>query len=209
MFQVNYRSAHEGPRELRCSPYFSGWLYDPRLNGGGALMDYCCYGAPMACSLLGLPSRVTAVSSRLCKADLPAEDNAVLIMQHARALSTATASWTQVGHLTSYVPMFYGSEGTLVVEGDTVRLATRDHDLGQIVSVPDLPIGERSSAEFFLSHIREGSPIEGLCSPEIGLMAQEVVEAGLLSARQGCSVSLPLPVTYYQQFARESGEYRA
>lgn len=209
LFQVNYRSAHEGPRELGCSPYFSGWLYDPRLNGGGALMDYCCYGAAMACSLLGLPSRVTAVSSRLCKADLPAEDNAVLIMQHARALSTATASWTQVGHLTSYVPMFYGSEGTLVVEGDTVRLATRDHDLGQIVSVPDLPIGERSSAEFFLSHIREGSPIEGLCSPEIGLMAQEVVEAGLLSARQGCSVSLPLPVTYYQQFARESGEYRA
>src|SRR3712207_8411651 len=93
-------------------------------------MDYCCYGAAMACLLLGLPSRVTAMAARLRKVDLPAEDNAVLIMQHARALSTSTASWTQIGHLTSYVPMFYGSEGTLVVqrsEEHTSELQSRQY----------------------------------------------------------------------------------
>ena len=53
------------------------------------------------------------MSGRLRKEDLPAEDNAVLIMQHARAISTTTASWTQIGMMTSDAPTFYGSEGTL------------------------------------------------------------------------------------------------
>jgi predicted dehydrogenase len=197
VFQVNYRSAHAGPRELGCSPFFSEWLYDPRLNGAGALMDYCCYGAAMACLLLGRPSRVTAVSGRLRKIDLPAEDNAVLIMQHAAAISTATASWTQIGHLTSYVPMFYGSAGTLVVQGKQLLLATNEHEDGEPVDVPPPPADERNSAEFFLSHIRSGKPIEGLCSPEVSLLAQEVLEAGLRSVEQGCSVPLPLPISHY------------
>ncbi len=196
VFQVTYRSAHGGPRELGCSPYFVGWLYDPVQNGAGALMDYCCYGAAMTCHLLGLPSRVTGVSARLFKDDLPAEDNAVLIMQHARALSTTTASWTQIGHLTSYVPMFYGTDGTIVVDGNTLLLATREDDPGSPVEVAPPPKGQRSSAEFFLGHVRSGEPITGLCSPEVGIAAQEVLEAGLLSAETGRFISLPLPVSH-------------
>jgi predicted dehydrogenase len=198
VFQVNYRAAHAGPREIGCSPYFCEWLYDPQRNGAGALMDYCCYGAALTCLLLGLPSRVTAVSGRLRKEDLPAEDNAVLIMHHARAISTSTASWTQIGHLTSYIPMFYGSEGTLVVQGNEVWLASRDHEDGERLDVPPPSAGQRTSAEFFLSHIRSGEPITGLCSAEVGLMAQEVLEAGLISAAEGRAVSLPLPITSYQ-----------
>jgi predicted dehydrogenase len=198
VFQVNYRAAHAGPREIGCSPYFCAWLYDPQRNGAGALMDYCCYGAALTCLLLGLPSRVTAVSGRLRKDDLPAEDNAVLIMHHARAISTSTASWTQIGHLTSYIPMFYGSEGTLVVQGNEVWLASRDHEDGERLDVPPPSAGQRSSAEFFLGHIRSGEPITGLCSAEVGLMAQEVLEAGLISAAEGRVVSLPLPITSYQ-----------
>jgi predicted dehydrogenase len=53
VWQVNYRAAHAGPRELGCSPFFCEWLYDPRRNGAGALMDYCCYGAALTCALLG------------------------------------------------------------------------------------------------------------------------------------------------------------
>lgn len=197
VFAVNYRSAHAGPRELGCSPWFVDWLYDPERNGAGALMDYCCYGAAMACALLGLPSRVTAVAARLQRSDLPAEDNAILLMQHPRALSTATASWTQIGHLTSYVPMFYGTGGTIVVQGGALLLADREHDEGEAVEVPHPPDGERNSAEFFLGHVRSGEPITGLCSADVGIAAQEVLEAALLSAEEGCAVGLPLPVSHY------------
>ena len=43
--QVSHRGGHAGPREFGCSPQFSEWLYDPKRNGGGALVDYCGYGA--------------------------------------------------------------------------------------------------------------------------------------------------------------------
>jgi len=198
LYQVHYRSAHAGPREIGCSSYFCDWLYDPLRNGAGAYMDYCCYGAAMTCYLLGLPSRVTATMARLRKRDLAADDNAVLIMQHARAMSTAVASWTQIGHLTSYEPTFYGSEGTILVRGRQLLLADAQHDDGQEIEVPEPPEGMRNSAEFFLSHVRQRKPIEGLCSPEVGLMAQEVLEAGIISAQEGTAVSLPLPVNYLQ-----------
>jgi predicted dehydrogenase len=197
IFQVNYRAAHAGPRELGCSPYFSEWLYDPQRNGAGALMDYCCYGAALTCRLLGLPSRVTAVSGRLRKIDLPAEDNAVLIMQHARAISTSTASWTQSGHMSSYVPMFYGSAGTLILQNGEVWLADAAHEDGVKLDLPPPDPGQANSAAYFLGRIRSGEPISGLCSADVGLMAQEVLEAGLRSVAEGRTISLPLAMSGY------------
>lgn len=192
VFQVLYRAAHAGPREEHCSTYFSEWLYDPHRNGAGALMDYCSYGAALTCRLLGLPSRVLATTGRLRKQDLLAEDNAVLVMQHAAAISTATASWTQVGHMTSYVPMFYGSEGTLVVDRQGLLLATHDDGDGSRIDVAPPPPEQQSATAYFLHHITTNQPITGLCSLETALAAQQVLEAALISARSGQSVSLPL-----------------
>src|SRR5262249_10487113 len=53
--QLSHRGGHAGPREFGCSPEFSAWLYDPVQNGGGALIDYCGYGALLARVLLGPP----------------------------------------------------------------------------------------------------------------------------------------------------------
>jgi predicted dehydrogenase len=191
IWQVNYRAAHSGPREEGCDTLFSEWLYDPERNGAGALMDYCGYGAALSCHLLGLPSQVTAVRANLLKADLPAEDNAILIMHYSKALSTSTASWTQIGHLTSYVPTFYGSEGTLVVQPDgQVWLATRQKPDGELLNVPPPPPGYTNSAEFFLGHLVRNEPIKGLCSSELGLMVQQVLETALLSVQQAKTITL-------------------
>ncbi|MEM1443622.1 MAG: Gfo/Idh/MocA family oxidoreductase, partial [Verrucomicrobiota bacterium] len=82
LWQVKYRAAHQGPVELGCSPQFCEWLYDEELNGAGALMDYCCYGALLAEILLGKPESVsgTKVSTGL-KPDLSLEDNAILVLK--------------------------------------------------------------------------------------------------------------------------------
>ena len=61
LWQVKYRAAHQGPVELGCSRQFCEWLYDEELNGAGALMDYCCYGAVLAEVLLGKPDQVTGI----------------------------------------------------------------------------------------------------------------------------------------------------
>jgi predicted dehydrogenase len=202
VFQVNYRAAHAGPREAGCSPYFFEWLYDPDLNGAGALIDYCSYGAALTCLLLGLPSRVSAISGRLRKDDLLAEDNAVLVMQHARAISTSTASWTQIGHLTSYVPMIYGTDGTIVIQDGSLWLATREHADGIRIEVPEPPAYRQSSSAYFLHHIISGEPISGLCSSDNSFAAQHVLEAALISSGTQASVSLPLPAFHLHRPAQ-------
>ncbi len=193
VFSVNYRAAHCGPRELGCSPHFVGWLYDPSLNGAGAFMDYCCYGAALDCMLVGMPSRVTAVAGRLRKTDLPAEDNAVMIMQHQNAISTSTASWTQIGHMTSYEPVIYGDKGTLKASQGKLYFSDAENDLGVQIRVPKIAPGYRHALEHFVAVIRQEVPLLELCSGEVALMAQEVLEAGLISANTNMTVSLPLP----------------
>jgi predicted dehydrogenase len=156
-------------------------------------------GAALTCLVLGLPLRVTAVSGRLGAAGLKAEDNAVLLMEHDGAISQSTASWTQVGHMTSYVPMFYGDEGTLVVGPDRLLLATREHEDGISLEVPEPEARLSSSAA--PEHVRSREPIEGLCSADVGVATQHVLEAGLLSSRLGCTIELPLQI-YQSSFKR-------
>jgi predicted dehydrogenase len=195
VWQVKYRAAHEGPRELGCSPYFYGWLYDPEKNGAGALMDYCCYGAALARCLLGLPSRVAGVAGRLCKEDIRVEDNAILVMSYPRALAVSEGSWSQIGHLTSYVTSIHGTRGTLLVEprhGGRLLLANAEHPDGVAVPVPEPPLELRSASAHFLHGLETGQPFHDLCSDRVGRDAQEILQAGLLSVERGAEVSLPL-----------------
>ena len=46
---------HHGPKEIGVSPQFANWLYDPAKNGGGAIMDFGCYGAEWSIWLKGRP----------------------------------------------------------------------------------------------------------------------------------------------------------
>ena len=199
LFQTKYRSAHAGPKELGCTPHFYNWLYDAQLNGAGATMDYCCYGAALARYLLGQPSRVNGTVGHCLKDYITLDDNAIIVMQWPRAIAISEASWTQIGHLTSYHAAIYGSEGTLVVEpGGKGRLllANAAHEDGIEVDVPPLPEGMRNASDFFLTHISQGLPIDGICSAEVSRDAQEILEAGLISAQEGRTISLPLPMIF-------------
>src|SRR5438552_3932510 len=95
--QLSHRGGHAGPREFGCSPQFCDWLYDPRRNGGGALVDYCGYGAVLCRLVLGRPQAVTAVRPAPRKAGLVAEDTAVVVLSYPGALGLLGASRTQVG----------------------------------------------------------------------------------------------------------------
>lgn len=195
IWQVKYRAAHEGPREMGCSPYFCDWLYDPQCNGGGALLDYCCYGALLARCVLGMPARVSAVAGRFVKEDILVEDNAILLLTYPRGLAVAEGSWTQVGKLTSYLPALYGTLGTLLVEpGAAGRLlrASAEDPAGSPVDVPAAAPHLRNGPTCFLHCLRTGEPFPELCQERVGRDVQEILAAGLHAAGRGVEVSLPL-----------------
>jgi predicted dehydrogenase len=185
--QSRYRAAHNGPKEIGCSHYFYEWLYDRARNGAGALMDYCCYGADIARHWLGKPTSVVGIAGRLVKDYIDVDDNAIILMKYPNAIGIAEASWTQIASEGGANPTVYGTEGTLSVVGNRVRLA-RGESEPQLIEPDTPPPGRRNGAEYLVSCLRAGSPLEGMCSPRVSRDAQAILEAGLRSAEEGREV---------------------
>ena len=192
---VTYRAAHCGPEALGCSEYFCDWLFDERRNGGGAMKDYCCYGAVLAAALMGLPESVVGMAGGQVKDFLSVEDSGIIAMKYSQGMATATASWTQIGNLTSYATAIYGSKGTLFAEpGDKGKLylATKDDPEGSEVSVPKPELGMRDSAHNFVEVVTGQRDPFILSRDDYSRDAQEILEAGIRSANLGERIKLPL-----------------
>ena len=190
VFQARVRMAHCGPKELGCSEYFYGWLYDAEKNGAGALMDYCCYGAAFCRSLLGMPKAVQGVAACLVKEDFPVDDNASIFMIYDKAFAITEASWTQVP---SYHDMeILGSEGTLITDAGKLWIATKDRKEKAPADLDDLPEGEHNGPEYLVHCLETGKAPEGMCNARNCRDAQEILEAGLISAREGRRIDLPI-----------------
>lgn len=182
IWQVKYRAAHAGPKELGCSDYFCDWLFDPELNGAGAMMDYCCYGCVLSSVLLGMPESITGIAGQYRPESLGVEDNAMIIMQYPKAMATAEGSWSQIGKLTAYTTVIYGTKGTLLVEPQKkgrLMLATESQPLGEEVKVQCPVLHLQTATEHFAYCIQNGEEPWDLCHPQAGLEAQRILEAGM------------------------------
>lgn len=87
---------HRGPKEIGVSDEFLEWLIDPKLNGGGAIMDFGCYGANLMTWLMNgdEPVSVTAVT-QTHKPEIYGEvdDEATIILTYPEAQGIVQASW--------------------------------------------------------------------------------------------------------------------
>ncbi len=190
---TRYRSAHSGPIAIGCSPSFVRDLTDPQINGAGALMDYCCYGADLAARLLGLPQTVTGLRGFFGTepAYAASDDNALIIAQYPHAFGVCEASWTQPVDYAGTNPVVYGSEGSIGLYHGKV-LIQRPGKPEEILDPPTTRPPYRSAPEYLLSCLQAGRPIEGFCSPEVSRDAQMILEAGLRAADTGRTQTLPL-----------------
>ena len=87
---------HGGPKEIGCSPEFLAWLTDPIKNGGGALVDFGCYGANLMTWLMDgkAPVAVTAVTRRIKPDVYPkVDDDATILLEYPEATGIIEASW--------------------------------------------------------------------------------------------------------------------
>ena len=192
LFYIKYRSAHNGPKEIGCSPYFYEWLYDAEKNGAGALMDYCGYSANMNARFLGVPTQVTGMRGTFVK-DYPIpDDNAIILMKYPHGFGVAEACWTQtVPYAESANPIAYGTGGSLAISGGKVVLQRPGQET-ETITPADLVAPYRHGPEYLLHCLETKSPVEGFCSPQVSRDTQEILEAGLRAADTGQTQILPL-----------------
>ncbi len=155
---------HEGPKEIGVSQQFADWLYDPAKNGGGALMDFGCYGAEWALWLKGRPTRVYA-TARTLKTDQHnrVEDDATIVLDYPDATVDRRA----------FVGLAVRNGSGICVWRKGSLLATRDDFFSrpQSVEKPATLDGDRVALDpapretsnpvaYFLGRIRNNQPIE-------------------------------------------------
>ena len=94
--KVIFHHGHEGPKEINVSNEFFSWLTDPVKNGGGAIIDFGCYGANIMTYLMkGVePISVTAVTRQFKPEIYPkVDDEATIIVEYPDAQCIIEASW--------------------------------------------------------------------------------------------------------------------
>ena len=91
-YMIRLRLAHTGPLPGWAK---SDWFYDPRLAGGGAMLDMGIHMIDQALWLMGPVRRVQARAVTLRK-DIRVDDNAVLLLEfkRPRALGYIEVGWT-------------------------------------------------------------------------------------------------------------------
>ena len=91
-----FNTGHPGPKEIGCTPEFLSWLTDPFLNGGGALLDFGCYGANIATWILDgqTPINVTCITKQIKPNLYPnVDDDTTIILEYKEHKAIIQASW--------------------------------------------------------------------------------------------------------------------
>ena len=190
-----FHHGHQGPKEIGVSKEFLQWLTDPVQNGGGALIDFGCYGANiMTYFMQGVqPTSVTAVT-RQFKPQIYSrvDDEATIIISYPDAQGIVQASWNwPFGRKDMEV---YGERGYIISQNARNMLFRNRSD------APEKAIQLNASDagvyldpfSYFADVIRKkiSVPQYGLYSLSNNIMVVKILEAARESAKTGKTVLL-------------------
>ncbi len=191
--KVVIHDGHKGPKEIGCDPVFLEWLTDPVLNGGGAMVDFGCYGANLMTALTKgeKPLSVTAVTHQF-KPDIypKVDDEATIVVSYREAQCIIQASWNWPFNRKDME--IYGDNGYVVsVNKNELRArgAGMSHEKTTNITAADVMVYEDPFC-YFADVIRGkiGVAPFGLYSLENNLQVVAILDAARKSAKTGKSV---------------------
>jgi len=192
--KVVVHDGHNGPKEINVEPEFLAWLTDPKLNGGGALFDFGCYGADLMTWLMDgqRPETVTAVTQQIKPDVYPrVDDEATIVLTYPRAQAIVQASWNWP--FSRKDMEVYGQKGYVVTvqrDGVRVRRGGEESPEESVTAKPLSPPYD-NSLSYLRAVIIDGVQQDGLSSLETNLTVMEILDAARRSAASGKTIRLP------------------
>jgi predicted dehydrogenase len=190
--KIVFHTGHQGPKEIGCSPEFLEWLTDPELNGGGALMDFGCYGANLCTWLMKgeHPLTITAVTQQIKPEIYPkVEDEATIILTYNKAQVIIQASWNwPYGRKDMEV---YGKDGYLFcLDKENILLMKKNQTRKESIKAAPMPEGSLDPFMYFANLIRGNIKMGeyDLSSPANNEIVVKILEAAKYSAQKGQTV---------------------
>jgi len=191
--KVVVHDGHSGPKEIGVEPEFLAWLTDPKLNGGGALFDFGCYGADLMTWLMDgqRPQTVTAVTQQL-KPQIytHVDDEATVILTYPKAQAIIQASWNWPFDRKDME--VYGQTGYVItVKKDDVRVRRKGENAEQQVAAKPVPPPYDNELWYVRAVIVDGVKPDALSSLETNVTVTEILDAARRSAAEGKTIRLP------------------
>ena len=185
VFQVKWRQGSMGPLPKLSERQRGAEWWHQSAPGGGALLDYCCYGANISRWIIGeSPEAGMGMTGNFASGYGDAEDNAALLVRYPSAMTILESTWSCVNHGASSRHLVYGTEGTLAVEGNGVRVF-KDSGEGSLREASGLPGGRDSVAKEAIHHFETGEPLHPTLTVPINIDAMAILDAGIRSAASG------------------------
>ena len=190
--KVVTHDGHQGPKEVGVGPEFLGWLTDPKLNGGGALYDFGCYGADFMTWLMNgkRPLTVTAVTLQIRPEVYPnVDDDATIVLTYPKAEAILLASWNwPFGRSDVEV---YGKTGTVFTRGrDEIEEQRAGEAEAKKMKAPPLVEPQNDPISYLRAVVLEGLKPDGRSSLEVNVVVAEILDAARESAKTGKTVRI-------------------
>jgi predicted dehydrogenase len=190
--KVVVHDGHKGPKEIGVGPEFLSWLTDPKLDGGGALYDFGCYGADLMTWLMGgeRPLTVTAVTQQIKPEIYPkVDDEATIVLTYPKAQAILQASWNWPFDRKDME--VYGQTGyVMTVKRDQMDVRRVGEAEAKRVTAKAVPPPNDDSLTYLRAvWLGEVKP-EGLSALETNVIVAEILDAARESARTGKKVVL-------------------
>jgi predicted dehydrogenase len=195
--KIVVRDGHKGPKKIGVDAEFLEWLTDPELNGGGALMDFGCYGANLVTWILNgeKPESVTAITAQQQAENNPmVDDEAIILLKYEDMVAVIQASWNwPMGRKDMEV---YGLKGALYADNrNDLRIRIAEGYDGYKEEQFKLEEREAPNNDPFVYF---AAIINGKITPEAydlstldnNMIVMEILEAATKSAKSGKTIKL-------------------
>jgi predicted dehydrogenase len=190
-----FHHGHEGPKEIGVSKEFFNWLTDPVQNGGGALIDFGCYGANIITYLLRgeRPVSVTALTNQFKPHIYPkVDDEATIVVEYSNAQCIIQASWNWPYSRKDME--LYGESGYIIApDRYHIRYKNKKDKEEHAEKLDQKESGVYDDPfAYFSDAIRKRIPVPdySLYSLSNNMLVMEILEAARESARTGKKIVL-------------------
>lgn len=192
--RVIVNDGHEGPMEIGVNQEFLDWLTDPVLNGGGAVIDFGCYGANLMTWLMDgeKPISVTAELKQI-KPDIypKVDDEATILLEYPKAQGVIQASWNWP--FSRKDMEVYGKTGYMVAKNSTSLLSRTESQKQEKAETLAKRTNPYNDPFAYLAAVVSGTiqvTAKDLSSLENNLVVVEILDAAKESAKKGKRIYL-------------------
>jgi len=187
--KIVIHDGHEGPKEIGVNKEFLDWLTDPVLNGGGAIIDFGCYGANLITWLTKgeKPISVTALTQQIKPDIYPnVDDEATIILEYPKMQGIIQASWNWPFSRKDIE--IYGNTGYVIADNKSdMRTRYKGDKKEKKINLKQRNKPYTDPFVFFTSLIRNEITMDryDLSSLENNIIVMQILDAAIRSAKTG------------------------